>query len=87
MSDWRPRYASSETDMSNWRPTCLIGDPLETHWRPRPASLETHLKPTCPIGHQHTCLIGDTLETDIPNQKPTRDQNAGLESPYIFQYI
>ena len=56
-----------ETYMPDWRP---IRDLDMLHWRPiwnRHTPSETHLKPTCPIGDQHTCLIGDTLETDMPD--------------------
>ena len=77
MPDRIPRHDSSETDMPNRRPKIASS---ETHRRSRHASLETHLKPTKPIGDQQKCLIGDRLKTDMPNQKPTRDQHAWLES-------
>ena len=75
------RRPIGDLNMLHPRQKYLIADPLETlecfiwdghawsetQWRPRHASLETHLKPTCPIKDQQTCLIGDTLETDMPN--------------------
>ena len=81
--------------MPDLRPTCLIGDQLESNIPDRRpvgdqhASSETHQRPKCLIKEQHassethwrlTCLIGDSWETNMPDQRPIGGIHASLET-------
>ena len=81
MPDRRPmgdQHALSETRL---RPTCQMGDLLETNL--------PHRLPTCLIGYQHallethprpTCMIGDLSETHMPDLRPIGDRHASSET-------
>ena len=75
---WRPIVDLAETHQ---RPTCFIGDPLETDIpdrRPQYASLETHWRLTCP---SKTEILGWR-----PTYMPTQRLACLIRVLTLFQY-